>query len=610
MSKDHQVPDNSSRRLHVTVEPAPGTIVVDTGDPFSATIKVPVIQVPVTPWRDDKPPTQTPPATTPANNAFTPPTLPVAPAPDTLDVGPPLPNDVAVLHAMIRELLETIKKSSREQEALRERLDLLLRKLYGPKAERFDPNQPWLIPEMALGQDAASDSAEEKATDDPNPTPGKSQTKGHGRKPLPKDLPRKRIEHTLTEAERICPCCGIVCNKFDEAISEQLDYKPASLFVCQHVRFKYACQNCHDHIAVANAPIAVIDKGLPGPGLLAQIAASKYADHLPLHRLERILGRHGITLSRSTMCDWMAHVADLLQPVVGLMAKIVLNSKAIHTDATKMPYLDPEVPGKARSGQMWAFVGDRDHPFNIFAFCPNHTAAGIDDFIKANHYRGYLNADALNIYDHLFADGSIIEVGCWAHCRRNFYDAKDSDPARAHVVLARIRQLYAVEKKAKELIAEQQLFGLDADALRRKLRQEQSVLETTSLHQWLVTEQAKVLPKSLIGQAIAYALRHWQALIRFLDDGFLAIDNNIAELTLRHIAIGRKNWLFAGSAKGARTAATLFTVNSSCHRHGVDVFAYLRDILERLAHDPQPSPEQLRDWLPDRWKPPVEPDSS
>jgi transposase len=309
----------------------------------------------------------------------------------------------------------------------------------------------------------------------------------------------------------------------------------------------------------------------------------------------------------------MAHVAAMLQPVTGLMATIVLGSKAIHTDATKMPYLDPNVPGKTLSGQMWDFVGDRDHPFDIFEFWPDHKAGGIDAFLHgANRYHGYLNADAHNIYDHLFADGTIIEVGCWAHCRRKFHDAKDSDAARAHVVMARIRQLYAVEKQAKELIAEQKLAGVEADALRRKLRQEQSLLETTCLRQWLEAEQPKVLPKSLIGQAIAYALRHWQALTRFLDDGFLAIDNNAAELTLRHIAIGRKNWLFAGSAKGARTAATLFTVTSSCRRHNIDVFAYLRDILERLAHDPQPSPEQLREWLPDRWKPPPagEPESS
>jgi transposase len=525
----------------------------------------------------------------------------------------PLPNDVATLQAMIRELLETLKKAKHDRDGLQQRLDLLLRKLYGQKAERFDPNQPWLLPEMApdaANADAATDAPDDPETTDDKATTKKTKVKGHGRQPLPKDLPRQRTEHTLPEAARICPCCGEVCPKFGEDVSEQLDYIPASLFVRQHVRFKYACSKCHDHVTVAHAPIAIVNKGLPGPGLLAQIVASKYADHLPLHRLERILGRHGITLARSTMCDWMAHVAGMLQPLVALMASLVRASKAIHTDATKMPFLDPKVPGKALSGQMWDFVGDRDHPFDVFAFCRDHSATAIDAFLQANRYRGYLNADAHNIYDHLFKGSSIIELGCWAHGRRNFYDAKESDPIRAHLVLAHIRQLYAVEAEARQQIAVQELSGAAADALRRQLRQEKALPELTALRQWLEAERPKVLPKSLMGQAIAYALRHWQALTRYVDDGFLDIDNNAAERTLRHIAVGRKNWLFAGSARGAETAATLFSVTSSCHRHGVDVFAYLQDILQRLAHDPQPPLELLRDWLPDRWKPPAKSDDS
>jgi len=524
-----------------------------------------------------------------------------------------LPNEVAVLQAMIRELLEALHQVRHERDGVQERLDLLLRKLYGPKAERFDPNQPWLIPEMAPGTanaDEAAAPAAEPAAAEPATTPAKRQ--GHGRKPLPADLRRERVEHPLAEAERICPCCAAVCQKFGEDVSEQLDYLPASVFVWQHVRFKYACPKCHDHVTVGHVPIAIVNKGLPGPGLLAQIAASKYADHLPLHRLERILGRHGIQLSRSTMCDWMAHIAGLLAPVVSLMAALVRQSKALHTDATKMPFLDDQLPGKTLSGQLWAYVGDRDYPFDVFDFCRDHSAAGIDAFLQTNAYRGYLNADALNLYDHLFQSGAIIELGCWTHCRRHFYDAKESDAARAHVVLAHIRQLYAVEAEARQLIAAQELTGAAADLVRWRLRQEKSRAELDALQAWLQGEQAKVLPKSLIGQAIAYALRHWQALTRYVDDGFLDIDNNSAERTLRHIALGRKNWLFAGSARGAETAATLFTVTSSCHRHGVDVFAYLHDILQRLAHDPQPDPQRLRDWLPDRWQPPakIPPDSS
>jgi transposase len=371
------------------------------------------------------------------------------------------------------------------------------------------------------------------------------------------------------------------------------------------VRFKYACPKCHDHVAVAPPPPQVIDKGLPGPGLLAQIVASKYADHLPLHRLERILARHGIKLSRSTMCQWMAQVAELFCPLVDLMATLVRQSKAVHTDATKMPFLDPDVPARTLSGQMWVYFGDRDHAFNVFDFCSDHSAAGIDAFLKDHHYRGYVNADAQNVYDHLFISGSMIELGCWTHCRRKFYEAKESAPDRAHLVLARIRQLYEVESAAKEIIAQRQLQLAQADELRRQMRQQQALPVLTALRQWLLDEEAKVLPKSPIGQAIAYALRHWQALNRYLDDGFLDIDNNAAELALRHIAIGRKNWLFAGSQNGARTAAILFTLTSTCHRHHIDAFAYLRDLLERLAHDPKPAPDVLRAWLPDRWQPPL-----
>jgi transposase len=540
------------------------------------------------------------------------PARPDAPTPTPLHDDITLPDDVATLHAMIRELIVSLRKSQRECEGVQQRLDLLLRKLYGPKAERFDPNQPWLLPELAPD---ATPVAEETPIEESPTTNGAEgndtkKTRKGGRKNLPENLERKRIEHTLAEAERMCPCCNEVCQKFGEDVSEQLDYKPGSLFVNQHVRFKYACQKCHDHITVGHVPIAVVNKGLPGPGILAYIAASKYADHLPLYRLERILARHGVELSRKTMCDWMAHIAKMLCPLVDLMSSLLRQSKAIHTDATKMPYLDPEVKGKSLSGQMWAFVGDRDHPFDVFRFCPNHSAACIDAFLKANNYHGYLSADALNIYDHLFKDPLLLEIGCWAHARRKFYEAKDNDPTRSHVAMAHIRRLYAIEKEARELVAARQLLGVEADAVYLELRQNKSLQELTFLKLWLEAEQPKVLPKSLIGLAIAYTLNHWQALTRFVSDGFLAIDNNVAERTLRTIAIGRKNWLFAGSAQGAETAATLFSITSSCHRHGIDVFAYLQDILQRLAHAAEPTPEQLREWLPDRWKPPPTADRS
>lgn len=525
----------------------------------------------------------------------------------TLDTAA-LPDDVPTLHAMIRELLDALHKSQHEREGIQQRLDLLLRKLYGPKAERFNPDQPWLLPELAVEPPTEKPLSEETPNEETPTNGNKKKRNGGGRKKLPENLPRIRIEHTLAEAERICPCCNDVCVKFGEDVSEQLDYQPASLFVNQHVRFKYACTKCRDHITVGHAPIAVINKGLPGPGLLAHIAASKYADHLPLHRLERIMSRHGVELSRKTMCDWMAHVAHMLNPLVDLMANLVRQSKALHTDATRMPYLDPDVKGKSLSGQMWTFVGDRDHPFDLFAFGLDHSAVCIDEFLDG--YRGYLNADAHNLYDHLFTSGAIHELGCWTHGRRKFFDAKDNDAQRSATAMAYIRQLYAIEEEARVHIAMHKLQGVEADEIRKTSRQNKSLPVLGAMKTWLVTEQPKVLPKSLIGLAIAYTLRHWNALERYTTDGFLDIDNNVAERTLRHIAVGRKNWLFAGSAEGARSAATLFTITSTCHRHKVDVFAYLDDMLKRLAHDPNPPPDHLRECLPDRWKPPPKPAGS
>ena len=286
------------------------------------------------------------------------------------------------------------------------------------------------------------------------------------------------------------------------------------------------------------------------------------------------------------------------------MADLVRQSKMLHTDATKMPYLDESAAKRTLSGQMWVYYGDRDHPFNVFDVCRDHSASGIDAFLKDKNFHGYLNADALNVYDHLFRSGTMTEVGCWAHCRRKFYEAKESDPARSHLALSRIRLLYQVEEEAKQIIAAQELTGSEVDEVRRQLRQEKALPILSDFQKWLLEEEPKVLPKSPMAQAIAYALRHWQALTRYRDDGFLDIDNNLAEMTLRHIAIGRKNWLFAGSQAGGDTAAILFSVTSTCHRHRVDAFAYLHDLLQRLAHDPQPAPELLRSWLPDRWQPP------
>jgi transposase len=497
-----------------------------------------------------------------------------------------LPDDPLILKQMIAELLATLQQRDRENEHLQHRLQQLLRRLYGPRAERYDPNQPLLFGDLTASEDKPPPGPAATVPADENSQAGAVAKKnGHGRGRLPATLPRIRVEHRLAEDACACSACGNKRVKIGEEISEQLDYQPASLFVCQHVRFKYACPKCQGQVVVAGKPAQPIDKGLPGPGLLAQVIVSKYDDHLPLHRLERIFSRHGQELPRQTTCDWMAACAGLLTPIYELMVKAVRASQVIHTDDTPVSVQDKNLD-RTRAGRMWIYLGDKHHPYNVFDYTASRARDGPKNFLR--QFRGYMQADAFAGYDGIYANGQVHEVACWAHARRKFYDARDSAPERAHTALAWIRKLYDVEDEAKEL----------ADTARQQLRHEKALPLLRDFENWLRQPPPEVLPKSPIGQASAYALNNWPALVRYTEAGFLAIDNNAAERALRAIAIGRKNWLFVGSDNGGRTAAVLFSFTSTCRRLGVDPFAYLRDVLNRLPTHPT---ERLSELLPDAW---------
>jgi transposase len=344
---------------------------------------------------------------------------------------------------------------------------------------------------------------------------------------------------------------------------------------------------------------------LPGPGLLAQIITSKYGDYLPLYRLERIFGRHGLELPRSTTCDWMAKCAELLRPLYDTMVSLVLASKVIHTDDTVLPVQD-KTRDSTRRGHLWVYVGDREHPYTVFDFTPNHSRDGPQQFLAK--FAGFLQADAFTGYDGIYLDskGKIIEVACNAHARRKFFDARSTDAERAHAALAFYRQLYGVERDIKEELerragaSDHALSPADADAFTLAERQEKAVPVLEAFHAWLDEQCPRALPKSPIGEAVHYALRNWDALTRYTTAGYLAIDNNVAEREMKRVAIGRKNFLFVGSDQGGQTAAVLFTFTSTCHRHGLDPFAYLRDVLDRLAPG-NLSANQLAALLPDRW---------
>jgi transposase len=507
-------------------------------------------------------------------------------APDT-----PLPDDLEAAHQLIRELLRTLTQQVHLNEKLQHQLEQALRRLYGRKTERIDPDQLLLFAREIIEQARA----EPVPAPTPRSAPPPDKT-GHGRKPLPASLPRKVVVHDVPPERRACPDCGAERTRIGQDAREQLEYIPASIVVLQHIRPKFACPACQGNIVIAERLPEPIEKGLPGPGLLAHVAVCKYADHLPLYRLEGIFKRLGIELARSTMCDWMAAVAGLLAPIVIAMRRRILTSRVVGNDDTPVPVQDPGGKG-IKTGRLWVTVGDHDRPYVVYDYTPDHSAAGPEAILAG--FEGYLQADACSLYDRLYRSGKIVEVGCLMHVRRRFYEARTSDAARSHQALAWISLLYDIEREAKEA---KERRGLDYEAfvaLRHELRAERSRPIFEALGAWLEAEAPKVLPKSPIGEAIAYARNHWAALVRPLEAGFLELDNGACERAFKPVALGRKNWLFAGSDEGGRTAATLLSLCTTCKGLGIDPQAYLRDVLERVSTHPASRIEEL---LPDRWR--------
>jgi transposase len=505
----------------------------------------------------------------------------------------PLPDDLETAHQLIRELLKTLAQQLHLNEKLQHQLEQLLRQRYGRKTEQIDPAQLLLFAQEILAQ--AEPTPAPTPEPDPASTPKKDAPKknGHGRKPLPASLPRETVLHDVPPERRTCPDCGAERTCIGHEVREQLEYKPASLVVIEHVRPKYACEACEANVVIADKLPEPIEKGLPGPGLLAYVAVSKYADHLPLYRLEGIFKRFGVELSRSTMCDWMASIADLLKPIVKLMLSKILNSKVVQNDDTTVPVQDHDGKG-IKTGRLWVSIGDHDHHYVVYTYTPDRSAAGPEKIFK--DFKGYLQADAYSGYDGLYKSGDIVEVGCMMHARRKFYEARTSDPPRSHQALAWISLLYDVERDAKKRqTADYEAFV----AFRHDLRNERSRPIFDKLHAWLEAELPKVLPKSPIGEAIQYALNHWEALKRPLEAGFLELDNGASERAFKPVALGRKNWLFAGSDKGGETAAVLMSLCMTCKELEIDPQAYLRDVLDRISTHPARRIEEL---LPDRWQ--------
>jgi len=497
------------------------------------------------------------------------------------DVPKPLPDDPTLLKQVVEALLKELEEKVRLEGQLRQQITMLAQRLYGRSAEKVDPNQLQLAFEELLRIGAIEPKPEVEEETEPERASKPRRSGGTGRRPLPKELPRKRVVLGPAIDECSCTKCGSQNLKaIGEEISEQLDFTPGTFWVNQFVRPKYGCLDCEDAVMIAPPAPKPVAKGMAGPGLLAHVVTSKYADHLPLHRLEGIFARSGVDLSRSTLCDWVADVADIVAPVVDYCKTEILKSAIIHTDDTTVPVLDRQCE-KTRTGRLWVYIGDKDHEHVVFDFTPDRKRAGPEKFLKG--FSGYLQADAYTGYDALFAPGDVIEVACWAHARRKFYEARMTFKKYSFTALAFIKQLYEIERKAADFDSQQ----------RKDFRQKYAVPVLAAFEKWLKEDGREVLPKSALGKAIGYAFGQWRALNRYAEDGRLAIDNNVAERALRAVAIGRKNWLFAGNDEGGRRAAILYSVIASCKLHQLDPYAYFRDLLQCLTADPQAAIDEL-----------------
>lgn len=461
-------------------------------------------------------------------------------------------------------------------EALEFRLAQLTRMIFGHRREQ-------------LNIDGGSGLLFEVA---PPPAPEgqvRSVTVAPKRKPvrqkLPAHLPREVEIIDLAEEAKPCPCCGGERHVIGELVTEKLDYVPATLKVLEYRRPKYACRACTGEVASAKLPAFPIEQGMAAPGLLAYVLVSKFLDHLPLNRLEAIFRRQGIDLARSTLCDWVLACADLLAPLHAHLVKTVLGSDILHTDDTIVPLQQKGATIKARA---WAYLSPLSS-LVAYEFSASRSGQFPQAFLKG--WQGYLVADAYAGYDRLFENPQLKESGCWAHCRRKFVEVAKQAKKRglAQEAVERIARFYHLDNAWKDLAPEE----------RRRRRLAELQPEVESFREWLAAHLPSLLPKSPLAQAMNYAVNHWQALTRFFDDGRLPLDNNAAERMMRPIAVGRGNWLFAGSMRGGQAAAVILSFVQSAKLHGLNPHHYLRDVLTRL---PSAKAADLDSLLPHRWQ--------
>ena len=474
-----------------------------------------------------------------------------------------------------------------EIETLQLLLSQLRRMQFGRKSEKFQRQIEQLqlrLEDLQLEQAAGLTQRTESASAETSLPTAKVKPK---RRPLPEHLPRQTQTHEPQHSA--CPDCGGELRKLGEDVSETLEYVPECFRVIRHVRPKLSCRHC-ERIVQAPAPSRPIVRGLAGPGLLAHVLISKYADHLPLYRQCEIYDRQGVELERSTLADWVEGCSKLLAPLVEALRGYVMAAGKLHADETRVPVLAPG-QGKTKTGRLWTYVrdnrpaGDTAAPAVWFTYSPDR--GGEHPVQHLRTFRGALQADAYAGFNQLYQDGRIQEVACWAHVRRKFYDLEQAHASPlAREALERIAALYVIEDEIRGRPPEE----------RQQSRQTRARPLLQSLHDWLEVSLTKLSRKSDTTAAIRYALTLWPALTRYCDDGRLEIDNNTAERALRAVTLGRKNYLFAGSDSGGERAAILYSLIGSAKLNGLDPESYLREVLTRIADHPIRRIEELLPW--------------
>ena len=498
-----------------------------------------------------------------------------------------LPDDTALLQQLVRDLAAAQEQHDSEVEKLRLIIRQLQRGQFGRRSERLDPEQ------LRLGlEDLDADVGRAESKRSAPAVQETSPSEPHSRQGFPANLLREEV--TLDVVGCACSKCGGALHEIGVTTAEMLDWVPATVRVIRIHRPKHGCRSC-GAIHQAPAPERVIAKGMATPGLIAQVLVSKYCDHLPLYRQSEIFARHGVELSRATLANWVGGACWWLEPLHELMAKNVFASNKLFADDTPIPVLDPG-RGRTKTGRLWVYARDdrpwagSDPPAAVYYYSPDRKAER-----PASHlggFRGVLQVDGYAGFERLTTGGTVVLAACWAHARRKFYEIHQASGSPiAGEALSRIAALYKVEERIRRQSAQ----------TRKRARACDSRPIVDEMKPWLEQELSRVPPRSALAEAIRYALSRWPALCRFLDDGRVELDTNSVERAIRPITLGRKNHLFAGSDGGGARWATVCSLITTAKLNGVEPYAYLKDVLERMANGHPMS--QLDELLPWNWNP-------